>query len=82
MANELVMNYPTGSTLYALLFDAVGRVWNGSAFEAPVAGSWANYDLALTEVATTFRLCQGAYGRPMNSKMRRNSGSGCCTRFS
>ena len=36
MANELVINYPTGATLYAMLFDATGQIWNGSAFAAPV----------------------------------------------
>ena len=32
MANELVINHPTGSTLYVQLFDATGQIWNGSAF--------------------------------------------------
>jgi hypothetical protein len=52
MANELIINYPTGATLYALLFDATGQVWNGSAFAAPASGSWTSYDIAMTEVAT------------------------------
>lgn len=53
MANELVIHYPTGSTLYALLFDATGQVWNGSAFVAPGSASWTDYDIAMTEVATS-----------------------------
>jgi thiosulfate/3-mercaptopyruvate sulfurtransferase len=32
MANELLIHYPTGATLYAMLFDATGQVLNGSAF--------------------------------------------------
>ena len=52
MANELVINHPSGSTLYALLFDAIGQVWNGSSFVAPASASWTDYDIAMTEVAT------------------------------
>lgn len=52
MANELVINYPTGNTLYALLYDATGNVWNGSAFAAPGSANWLDYDIAMTEVAT------------------------------
>lgn len=53
MAGELQINYPTGATLYALLFNAAGQVWNGSTFEAVQAANWVNYDIALAEVATT-----------------------------
>ncbi len=52
MANELVINYPTGATLYALLFDSIGQVWNGSAFAAPGSAAWTDYDIAMTEAAT------------------------------
>ncbi len=52
MANELVINYPTGATLYAMLFDATGQVWNGSTFAAPGSASWTDYDIAMTEAAT------------------------------
>jgi len=52
MANELVIHYPTGATLYALLFDATGQIWNGSAFAAPGSASWTDYDIAMTEATT------------------------------
>jgi len=52
MANELVIHYPTGATLYALLFDATGQVYNGSTFGAPGSASWTDYDIAMTEAAT------------------------------
>ena len=52
MANELVIHYPTGATLYALLFDATGQIWNGSAFAAPSSAAWTDYDIAMSEVAT------------------------------
>ena len=70
MANELVINHPTGATLYALLFDATGNVWNGSAFAAPGSASWTDYDIAMSEVATATGIYRasmpaaaaGAYG--------------------
>jgi hypothetical protein len=52
MANELLISYPTGATLYALLYDSTGNVWNGSAFAAPGSAEWLDYDIAMTEVAT------------------------------
>ena len=52
MANELVIHYPTGATLYVLLSDATGQVYNGSTFEAPGSASWATYGIAMTEAAT------------------------------
>jgi hypothetical protein len=53
MANELLIHYPTGATLYAMLFDSTGQVWNGSAFAAPGSASWTDYDIAMSEVATS-----------------------------
>lgn len=50
MANEIQAYIPTGKTLYAVLLNAVGTVWNGSTFEAVSAVNWANYDIALVEV--------------------------------
>lgn len=59
MSNELVIHYPTGATLYALLFDATGNVWNGSAFAAPGSASWTDYDIAMSEVATATGIYRG-----------------------
>lgn len=53
MANELLISYPTGATLYALLFDSTGNVWNGSSFDAPGSANWLDYDIAMSEVAGT-----------------------------
>jgi hypothetical protein len=36
-----------------LLFDATGQVWNGSAFANPGSAAWTDYDIAMTEVATS-----------------------------
>lgn len=51
MANELQAYSTTGLTLYAVLLNATGQAWNGSAFEAVQAANWATYDIALTEAA-------------------------------
>ena len=59
MANELLIHYPTGVTLYALLHDATGQVWNGAAFAAPGSASWTDYDIAMAEVATATGLYRG-----------------------
>lgn len=50
MAGELQAQHVTGATLYAVLVDASGGVWNGAAFDAtPTSGEWANYDIAMAE---------------------------------
>lgn len=49
MANELQTDYLTGQTVYFLLRNAVGQVWNGAAFEDYVSGNYATYDIAATE---------------------------------
>lgn len=53
MANELVINHPTGATLYACCCSMpTGQIWNGSAFAAPSSAAWTDYDIAMSEVAT------------------------------
>ena len=59
MANELIISYPTGATLYAQLFDATGQIWNGSAFAAPGSAAWTDYDIAMSEVATATGIYRG-----------------------
>lgn len=59
MANELICVYPTGNTLYTHVFDATGQIWNGSAFEAPASGNWANYDIAMSEAAAATQIYRG-----------------------
>lgn len=54
MAGELLAQFPTGSTLYAVLLNASGQPWNGAAFDStPTAGEWTSYDIAMTEDSTT-----------------------------
>lgn len=39
----------SGQTLYAVIHDASGQLWNGSAFETFNGSNWSNYVTALTE---------------------------------
>lgn len=48
MANEIRGVSPSG-TLYAHLRNQAGLIWDGSAFETYASGSYADYDLAMTE---------------------------------
>ena len=53
MSNELLATATTGQTLYVLLIDATGQVYNGSTFETPADVNWSTYDIAMTEAGTT-----------------------------
>lgn len=54
MANEISLDYgTTGLTLYALIFNAVGQIWNGATFETPLAANWATYATTMSEQSTT-----------------------------
>lgn len=52
MANEIRCRHTAGQNLYAVIWSG-NTVWNGAAFEAPLAANWATYDLAMTEVPIT-----------------------------
>jgi len=62
MANEIVFNTTTGATLYALLFDATGQIYNVAlaTFGAPGSASWTDYDIALSEAATATGVYRGS----------------------
>jgi len=55
MANELKTRFTSGQTVYAMLLNAAGQIWRTDThvFEAPTAGDWTNYAIALTEQSTT-----------------------------
>ena len=54
MANELQLDYGiTGKTLYALILNAGGQIYNGSTFETPLAAHWSTYAVTMTEQSTT-----------------------------
>src|SRR3990167_2247931 len=49
MASEIRAASGTGNTIYVHILNASGQRWNGTAFATYAAGSWADYDVALTE---------------------------------
>lgn len=52
MANELQLQSKTDWTVYAIIRDFVGQVWNGSSWEAYNTGNLGNYDIPMTEQGT------------------------------
>lgn len=52
MANELQISYTTAKTVYALIRNSAGQIWNGSAFESYTTLNYTNYDIAATEQGT------------------------------
>lgn len=61
MSNELTFHSDTssGDTVYAMLEDTIGRVWNGSSFVTPTSGDWATYVISMNEVATSTGIFRG-----------------------
>jgi len=54
MSKEMQASSPTGQTIYAVISDQRGRVWNTSsvAFETGLLANWANYGVSCAEVST------------------------------
>lgn len=63
MANEIQATYDSSQTLYALIFDAAGQVWDlvGSNWENYAAAQQDNYDIALSETATNSGQYRGTF---------------------
>jgi hypothetical protein len=56
MASKLQLAYDTAAaTVYAILRNQDGEVWNGAAFEAYVTANLGTYDLPMTEQGTASR---------------------------
>jgi hypothetical protein len=54
MAREIQLDAGrSGLTLYALIIDAGGQIWNGAELELPDASHWATYPVAMPEQSTT-----------------------------
>lgn len=51
--HDLLFPHLTGVTVYAIVRDNDGDVWNGSAFETYSAGNLGTYDIPLTEQGTS-----------------------------
>ena len=62
MANELKATYSTGETLYVLIFDVAGQVYQaGVGFGAYAAASIDSYDIAMSEIATASGQYRGTF---------------------
>lgn len=53
MAAELQADWVTGKTVYFLLRNSVGAIWNGATFVAYNSADYANYDIAASEQGTS-----------------------------
>ena len=53
MSSELESDYITGKTVYFLLRNSAGRIWNGAAFEVYVSANYATYPVTATEQGTS-----------------------------
>ena len=52
MSDEIQIRFDlAGATLYAIVRDAAGDVWNGAAFVAPDSGDYGDYDIPLAAAA-------------------------------
>ncbi len=66
MANEIRATYDTGETLYALIFNAAGEVWNvvgpsANTFAAYIAGNVSFYAIVMPEIATASTQYRGTF---------------------
>ncbi len=63
MANEIQATYDTGFTLYALIFNAAGQIWQltSNTFVAYVAANIDNYDIVMPEIATNSGEYRGVF---------------------
>lgn len=61
MAGELQIQHTVAdlTTVYAVLRNSVGQVYNGSSFETYSTGNLANYDIAMSEQGTSSRYYAG-----------------------
>ena len=55
MANELNIKYPGDKTLYAVVLNSTGKVYNTvtTNFENPIDANWGQYDIAMAEAENT-----------------------------
>lgn len=53
MAGEIQCTYASGATVYALIRNRNGAVWNGSAFVTYASVDYSTYEVALTEQGTS-----------------------------
>ena len=71
MSKEMVIIQPTGRTVYAVIANAAGQIWNTAgtpAFEAITAANWTDYDVALVEQSSTSGIYDGDFPTGINTR--------------
>lgn len=53
MANEIQVPATSGASLYAVILNASGLVWDGGSFVIPSGSQWSSYALRLSEATAT-----------------------------
>lgn len=61
MAGEIQLAHVTGKNVYALVRNATGSIWNGSAFVAYATANLSTYALTLTEQGTASAYYAGTF---------------------
>lgn len=63
MAGEVQLSYQAGATVYCLIRNRLGQVWNtaSAAFEAYNSSSYADYDVAMVEQGTVSGFYVGTF---------------------
>ena len=69
MANEIQATYDSGESLYVLIFDAAGQVWDavGANWENYAAAQQDNYDILLSEIATSSGQYRGTFSSAISA---------------
>lgn len=61
MANEIQVSFQAGRTVYFLIRNAAGQVWNGSTFETYATANYTTYDVAGSEQGTASAFYVGTF---------------------
>ena len=61
MANEIQVSFAHGQTLYVLVRNSVGQIWNGAAFENYLTAHYANYPISVVEQGTASHFYAGNF---------------------
>jgi hypothetical protein len=63
MANEIKISYQSAKSVYFIIFNRIGQVWNVTnvAFEAYVTATFAQYKVAATELGVASKVYAGTF---------------------
>ncbi len=63
MSNEIQISYQSGKTVYGLIFNAVGLVYNTGTqlFESYLTANYGNYTVSLTQLGVTSPFYEGTF---------------------